>query len=252
MNRTSNQSSVTRNQYRLCRKNTFSLLPHLSHLKRNFTLIELLVVIAIIAILAALLLPALGKARNKAMLINCMSRQKELNRVIHFYLSDHQDWFLVVGGKLVKNGPGMTSTDKTFIQLALLYIKSENNDSKIFYCPAEKYIIRHYSLAMNGAIGYLNFLKWQNAKNLKKPSKSILTAECEYSNNDIRVNGETYIYPDHLWTDDLSYFGRHGYTSGYSFLDGRVISIKNPGPKSRSLYYRQALKSEAEAFAEKL
>ena len=236
--------------------NIDSIITPTSHRKRkaetHFTLIELLVVIAIIAILAAMLLPALGKARDKAMLISCMSRQKELNRVMHFYLSDHQDWFLVLGGRLVKDAPAMTSSGITFIQLASLYIKSENNDSKIFYCPAEKYIIRHYSLSMNSAIGYDNILKWQNAKNLKKPAKSILTAECVYVSNNIRAQGETYIYPDHLWTDDYSYFGRHGYTSGYSFLDGRVISIKNPGPKSLSRYYRQALKSEAEGFAEKL
>ncbi|WP_417170071.1 prepilin-type N-terminal cleavage/methylation domain-containing protein [Victivallis sp.] len=57
-----------------------------------FTLIELLIVVAIIAILAALLLPALNKARDRARTINCLNNQKELARVMHFYANDYNNY----------------------------------------------------------------------------------------------------------------------------------------------------------------
>lgn len=69
--------------------------------RQLFTLIELLVVIAIIAILAAMLMPALERARNSAMQVNCMSNMKQIGLGLAMYMND---WDGYMPGKPLQSG----------------------------------------------------------------------------------------------------------------------------------------------------
>ena len=109
-----------------------------------FTLIELLVVIAIIAILAAMLLPALARARSKAHQANCVSNMKQIGVALNLYADEHDQFWPYPSVDATVIDPGADPTKKATWPKSLgPYLPKRGGNitspvNRVFNCPSAR------------------------------------------------------------------------------------------------------------------
>jgi prepilin-type N-terminal cleavage/methylation domain-containing protein/prepilin-type processing-associated H-X9-DG protein len=231
-----------------------------SRTRRGFTLIELLVVIAIIAILAAMLLPALTRAKLKAAGIQCMSSNKQMSLAWKMYTDDNRDTLLYASG----NATTMTYDPESWVTGNLDFNPSNRSNwdpaqdlqksplwtycgksAKVWKCPADKSFVtvngqampRVRSIAMNIYLGGFhgespqsapNYILYRTFSQLNVPGPSkifVFIDEREdainWGNFETEMTGYEPSNPALYQLTDLP-ASYHGNAAGLSFADGHA------------------------------
>jgi prepilin-type N-terminal cleavage/methylation domain-containing protein len=167
------------------KKSKKAVTPTAMNAKRAFTLIELLVVIAVIVILAALLLPSLGRAKEKARKISCTSNLRQVNLAVRLYAEDCSDSL----PQLPEPSPYPNGVGSYYKQLVKGYLGLTGPASpkeRIFICPSDQvvhtqlrqaylsYIFNGYEVNDPGSLPRITGKKLGAIKN---PARGVLVGE---------------------------------------------------------------------------
>ena len=147
------------------------------HSAKGFTLIELLVVIAIISVLAAMLLPALSKAREMARAAKCISNLKQISLALSLYADDYNGLYPYAAGTIAWDATDPTDGTYGWMQQLYSYI----GNKKVYKCPSDRKSDYSYFLGTRAAYIDTGERTSVNRKRIKYPSAFVLGGDTSYS-----------------------------------------------------------------------